>query len=87
MCAARQPGAVLTAAPRGPAPAECAALEEAGVKFKKRPHEGRMRNLAFAYDPDGGWGGGGGPPAPRRRADAACRAGYWIEIIPKGFSV
>ena len=31
----------------------CAALEQQGVAFKKRPHEGAMRGLAFAYDPDG----------------------------------
>jgi lactoylglutathione lyase len=31
----------------------CAALEGAGVAFAKRPHEGRMRGLAFARDPDG----------------------------------
>lgn len=31
----------------------CAALEEAGVVFTKRPHEGKMRGLAFAKDPDG----------------------------------
>mmetsp|Transcript_21370 Transcript_21370/g.24291 ORF Transcript_21370/g.24291 Transcript_21370/m.24291 type:complete len:489 (-) Transcript_21370:82-1548(-) len=33
----------------------CDALEAAGVTFKKKPNEGRMRNLAFAYDPDGYW--------------------------------
>jgi lactoylglutathione lyase len=31
----------------------CAALEAAGVAFTKRPHEGKMRGLAFAKDPDG----------------------------------
>ena len=30
-----------------------AALEAKGVAFKKRPDEGRMKGLAFAYDPDG----------------------------------
>ena len=29
--------------------------KEQGVAFKKRPHEGNMRNIAFAYDPDGYW--------------------------------
>ena len=33
----------------------CATLEAAGVQFKKKPNEGRMSNLAFAYDPDGYW--------------------------------
>jgi lactoylglutathione lyase len=32
----------------------CVDLEEKqGVKFRKRPHEGSMRGLAFALDPDG----------------------------------
>lgn len=31
----------------------CAALEAEGVTFKKKPTEGSMRDLAFAYDPDG----------------------------------
>jgi len=35
--------------------AACAELEAAGVKFKKKPDEGRMKGLAFAYDPDGYW--------------------------------
>lgn len=26
-----------------------------GVDFKKKPDEGRMKNIAFAYDPDGYW--------------------------------
>lgn len=26
-----------------------------GVLFKKRPEDGSMRGLAFAYDPDGYW--------------------------------
>ncbi|KAL7554661.1 hypothetical protein ACHAWF_018147 [Thalassiosira exigua] len=30
-------------------------LEKAGVIFKKKPDEGRMKGLAFAYDPDGYW--------------------------------
>ena len=30
-------------------------LEADGVKFKKRPDEGRMKGLAFAYDDDGYW--------------------------------
>jgi lactoylglutathione lyase len=25
------------------------------VQFKKKPEEGNMHNLAFAYDPDGYW--------------------------------
>ncbi|CAN0074780.1 unnamed protein product [Discosporangium mesarthrocarpum] len=31
------------------------ALEKAGVGFKKRPDEGRMKGIAFVYDPDGYW--------------------------------
>ena len=31
----------------------CADLEAAGVKFRKKPQDGAMRNLAFALDPDG----------------------------------
>jgi len=30
-------------------------LEAAGVKFHKKPDEGRMKGLAFALDPDGYW--------------------------------
>ena len=33
----------------------CDFLEENGVLFKKKPKEGNMHNLAFAYDPDGYW--------------------------------
>jgi len=32
-----------------------AALEKAGHKFKKKPDEGRMKGLAFAYDADRYW--------------------------------
>lgn len=35
--------------------AACVKLEKAGVSFKKKPDEGRMKGLAFAYDPDGYW--------------------------------
>ncbi|RYG55872.1 lactoylglutathione lyase [archaeon] len=34
---------------------KCVELEAMGVAFKKRPHEGRMRGLAFAVDLDGYW--------------------------------
>ena len=30
-------------------------LEKAGCAFKKKPDEGRMKGLAFVYDPDGYW--------------------------------
>jgi len=30
-------------------------LESKGVKFQKRPDEGRMKGIAFALDPDGYW--------------------------------
>ena len=30
-------------------------LEAGGVKFKKRPDEGRMKGIAFVLDPDGYW--------------------------------
>jgi len=33
----------------------CEKLEAAGVSFKKKPDEGRMPGIAFAYDPDGYW--------------------------------
>lgn len=35
--------------------AACKMLEDAGVEFKKKPDEGRMKGLAFAKDPDGYW--------------------------------
>ena len=33
----------------------CEQLESQGVQFKKKPDEGRMKGLAFAYDADGYW--------------------------------
>ncbi|KAJ1556754.1 Lactoylglutathione lyase [Cladochytrium tenue] len=42
----------------------CTYLEACGVAFKKKLHEGSMKNIAFALDPDG----------------------YWIEILPKGYT-
>merc|ERR1712072_1227683 len=33
----------------------CEILEKSGVKFQKKPDEGRMKGLAFALDPDGYW--------------------------------
>ena len=33
--------------------AACDRFEEMGVKFKKRPSEGSMKNIAFIFDPDG----------------------------------
>ncbi|EPT25005.1 putative glyoxalase I [Toxoplasma gondii TgCatPRC2] len=35
--------------------AACEKLEQNGVKFQKRPEEGKMRNIAFVLDPDGYW--------------------------------
>jgi len=35
--------------------ASCADMEAKGVRFKKRPSDGNMRSLAFAYDPDDYW--------------------------------
>lgn len=35
--------------------AASAKLEAAGQKFKKKPDEGRMKGLAFVYDPDNYW--------------------------------
>lgn len=35
--------------------ATSAELEANGVKFQKRPDEGRMKGIAFALDPDGYW--------------------------------
>jgi lactoylglutathione lyase len=33
----------------------CDELDKAGVAFRKKPDEGRMKGLAFALDPDGYW--------------------------------
>mmetsp|Transcript_54954 Transcript_54954/g.139327 ORF Transcript_54954/g.139327 Transcript_54954/m.139327 type:complete len:398 (+) Transcript_54954:38-1231(+) len=33
----------------------CARMEADGVQFKKRPADGNMRGIAFAYDPNGYW--------------------------------
>eukprot|EP00468_Gymnochlora_sp_CCMP2014_P008189 CAMPEP_0167760796 /NCGR_PEP_ID=MMETSP0110_2-20121227/11788_1 /TAXON_ID=629695 /ORGANISM="Gymnochlora sp., Strain CCMP2014" /LENGTH=339 /DNA_ID=CAMNT_0007647353 /DNA_START=201 /DNA_END=1220 /DNA_ORIENTATION=+ len=33
----------------------CDGLGDTGVSFKKKPDEGRMKGLAFAYDPDSYW--------------------------------
>merc|ERR1712066_1014785 len=35
--------------------AVCAKMEADGVVFKKKPQDGNMRGLAFAYDPNGYW--------------------------------
>ena len=35
--------------------AACAEMEANGVRFQKRPDEGRMKGIAFALDPDGYW--------------------------------
>eukprot|EP00162_Nutomonas_longa_P013377 comp21544_c0_seq1/m.47168 comp21544_c0_seq1/g.47168 ORF comp21544_c0_seq1/g.47168 comp21544_c0_seq1/m.47168 type:complete len:338 (-) comp21544_c0_seq1:1247-2260(-) len=35
--------------------AYCEYLEKHGVKFQKKPDDGRMKGLAFALDPDGYW--------------------------------
>jgi len=33
----------------------CAKMEANGVTFKKKPQDGNMRGIAFAYDPNGYW--------------------------------
>ncbi|KAJ7587182.1 Glyoxalase/Bleomycin resistance protein/Dihydroxybiphenyl dioxygenase [Mycena floridula] len=33
----------------------CDRFEKLGVTFKKRPSDGKMRNIAFILDPDGYW--------------------------------
>ncbi len=33
----------------------CIDLENNGVKFQKKPNEGRMKGIAFSLDPDGYW--------------------------------
>jgi len=33
----------------------CARFESLGVTFKKKPHEGKMKTIAFILDPDGYW--------------------------------
>merc|ERR1712176_918971 len=33
----------------------CAKMEAEGVVFKKKPQDGNMRGIAFAYDPNGYW--------------------------------
>lgn len=35
--------------------AACERLQASGVRFQKKPDEGRMKGLAFALDPDGYW--------------------------------
>lgn len=35
--------------------AACKRIEDAGYKFQKKLTDGRMRNIAFALDPDGYW--------------------------------
>lgn len=53
--------------------AACEELEKKGVSFKKKPDEGRMKGLAFAYDPDGYW-----IEIIRRPADMSDRSGFWL---------
>lgn len=33
----------------------CARFDSLGVKFKKRPEDGKMKSIAFIYDPDHYW--------------------------------
>lgn len=33
----------------------CARFEKLGVKWQKRPTDGKMRHIAFILDPDGYW--------------------------------
>ena len=33
----------------------CARFESLGVSFKKRPQDGKMKDIAFITDPDGYW--------------------------------
>ena len=33
----------------------CDRFTTLGVRFKKRPEDGQMRNIAFILDPDGYW--------------------------------
>ncbi|KQN92633.1 lactoylglutathione lyase [Sphingomonas sp. Leaf231] len=35
--------------------AACARFEELGVPFRKRPQDGKMKDIAFIADPDGYW--------------------------------
>ena len=35
--------------------AACARFEKLGVKFVKRPNDGKMKGIAFIQDPDGYW--------------------------------
>lgn len=35
--------------------AACARFDELGVPFKKRPEDGKMKDIAFITDPDGYW--------------------------------
>jgi lactoylglutathione lyase len=35
--------------------AACARFDSMGVRWKKRIHEGNMKNIAFLLDPDGYW--------------------------------
>ncbi|KAG8804208.1 Lactoylglutathione lyase [Serendipita sp. 398] len=35
--------------------AACKRFEDLGVNFRKRPTEGKMKNIAFILDPDGYW--------------------------------
>ncbi|XP_055328317.1 lactoylglutathione lyase-like [Paramacrobiotus metropolitanus] len=35
--------------------AACGRFEKLGVKFVKKPNDGKMKNLAFIQDPDGYW--------------------------------
>jgi lactoylglutathione lyase len=35
--------------------AACQRIEDAGYKFQKKLTDGRMKNIAFALDPDGYW--------------------------------
>jgi hypothetical protein len=75
--------------------ATCEKLEKAGCSFKKKPDEGRMKGLAFVYDP-GMWSD------LQQRQASSCASwsfysyrfslfaavfgvdSYWVEIVKRG---
>ena len=64
-------------------PAACEAMEKAGVLFKKKPSDGNMRGIAFAYEC-----AAARPHAISSRLLSESRAcgspdGYWVELIDR----
>lgn len=66
----------------------CERFDKLGVQFKKRPTDGKMRNIAFILDPDG-WvfvNNRSNVVVSHIISELVCISfSYWVEIVPCKF--